>query len=228
VRLVDLTNADGGVDGRPIQLDAVDGGRRRRARRGRRLADRGQDVLGSYGSTSPSRRRPKPPGGMLSGDRRRRFDGPPRATGSSGSRRAVSCSVPPRCLQAQRLAPMFGRAASSLRFAVANVDGVYGTAVADGAVRGSPPCISRSSAGSVRRAGLDAATVVRRIAAVRPDALRFRVRARRDALRRQMVRQRLRLVSFLAPSATAAARLRPDVEERCGRSVRVGQLDGST
>ena len=67
---------------------------------------------------------------------------------------------------------MFGRAASSLRFAVANVDDVYGTAVADGAVReiaarhfpfvGRFPYDART---------LDAAAVVRRIAAVRPDVL---------------------------------------------------------
>ena len=210
VRLaVDLTNADGGVDGRPIQLDAVDvaGGD---AAPGAidALADRGVGiVLGSYGSTisqpaaAEAARRGMlfwetgavgsmaPPGG----DRFFRVAPSGQLLGAA----AVS-------FEAERLAPMFGRAASSLRFAVANVDDVYGSAVADGAVReiaalhlpfvGRFPYDARS---------LDAAAVVRRIAAVRPDVLFVSAYVRDGiALRRQMVRQRLRLVSNIGTSSS--------------------------
>jgi len=65
------------------------------------------------------------------------------------------------------LAPKLGRKASTLRFAVANVDDVYGSAVADGAVA-QIRALGLPYAGQFRYTlpGLDAASLVSRIAAV--------------------------------------------------------------
>jgi branched-chain amino acid transport system substrate-binding protein len=138
----DLVNADGGVDGRPIEIvstdvhaaeaapGAVDG-----------LAADGIDVvLGSYGSTisAPASQAAAANDmlfwetgavGMLTGASRpgvRTFRMPP--TGSVLGRNAIGfVNVP--------LAEAFGRNPRELRYAVSFVDDVYGRSVASGALQ---------------------------------------------------------------------------------------------
>src|SRR5439155_10421889 len=105
---------------------------------------------------------------------------------------------------ADRLAPVLHRSARSLRFAVADVDDLYGRSVADGAVA------------EIHDLGLtfvgrfpydpyhpDLPAVVRRIARARPDAL-FVSAYLQDgiAIRRQMVRQHLHLLAGIGPSSS--------------------------
>jgi len=105
---------------------------------------------------------------------------------------------------ARRLAPMWHRPATTLRFAVAKVNDEYGGGVGDGAVN------------EVRKLGLhlvgeitydpdrlDARNVIRRVAAMRPDVL-FVSSYLRDgiALREQMVRQRLNLLGSIGTSSS--------------------------
>jgi branched-chain amino acid transport system substrate-binding protein len=105
---------------------------------------------------------------------------------------------------ARQVAPMFGRDPASLRFAVANVDDVYGTAVADGAVQEIHtlhlPFVGQFS---YSLQTLDPAALVSRIARVRPDVL-FVAAYVKDgvALRRQMVRQHLQLLANIGTSSS--------------------------
>ena len=210
VRLaVDLTNADGGIGGRPLALDALDvAGADGAPGAVDALADRGIGiVLGSYGSTisQPA---------AAEADRRGLVFWETGAVGSMappGGDRFFRVAPSGRQLaaaavsfEARRLAPMLGRSAHSLRFAVANVDDVYGADVAAGAVR-------RIRALGLPFAGrfaydvhhLDARALIRRIAAARPDVL-FVAAYVRDgiALRRAMVRERLNLVSNIGTSSS--------------------------
>src|SRR4029450_845250 len=92
---------------------------------------------------------------------------------------------------AAQLAPRLHRKASSLRFAIASVDDVYGHAVADGAraeLRGRGLTVAADVAYDPR--GYTAAKLVSSTAAARPDVL-FVVAYLEDgvALRREQVRQ---------------------------------------
>ena len=99
---------------------------------------------------------------------------------------------------------MLNRPETSLRFAVANVDDVYGSQVALGAVR-EIGALGLPLAGrfSYDLAGFDPAKVVRDIARAKPDVL-FVSAYLQDAvkLRKEMVRQRLHLVASIGTSSS--------------------------
>ncbi len=207
---VDLVNADGGVDGRPIELDPVDvpgpdaapGAVAALSRRGVRF------VLGSYGSTisapasTEATRR-----GMMFWETGAVGSMPGPGSGRSFFRIAPSGQVLGRAavsFVADRLSPLLGRAATSLRFAVANVDDLYGSTVAAGAVQeihvrgltfaGQFPYPARRS---------DLSEVVGRIGRARPDVL-FVSAYLEDgiALRRELVRQHVPLVAGIGTSSS--------------------------
>jgi branched-chain amino acid transport system substrate-binding protein len=206
----ELVNADGGIDGRPIVLDQVDGPEAAAAPGAvKALADRGVDlVVGSYGSTISSPAAAAAAGhgslfwetgavGKLAGPGGGDLVFRVAPTGGLLGRGAIR-------FVADQLAPKLGRKASSLRFAIAAVDDVYGSAVADGA------------RAELRDRGLEAvadlaydprhydpAKVVARIGAARPDVL-FVVAYLEDgvALRREQVRQHLPLLASIGTSSS--------------------------
>jgi branched-chain amino acid transport system substrate-binding protein len=206
----ELANRAGGVQGRPIALDPVDvpeadaapGAILALAGRGDRL------VIGSYGSTISSPAAATATGrgllfwetgavGKLAGSGGGDLVFRVAPTGGLLGRNAIA-------FVADRLAPRLHRRAGSLRFAVAAVEDLYGRAVAAGALaeladRGLRPVADVRY--DPRR--LDAAAVVRRIAAARPDVLV--VVAYLDdgvVLRREQVRQHLPLVASIGTSSS--------------------------
>jgi branched-chain amino acid transport system substrate-binding protein len=213
VRLaVDMVNAAGGVGGRSIRLSAIDvpgsdavpGAVDRLAGHGVRF------LLGSYGSTISA------PAAALAARKGMLFwetgaVGEMPSSGASGGMQSFRVAPTGATLGrsaiefvAHRLTPLLHRRAGALRFVVAEVGDAYGREVGGGAVR------------EIRRLGLrfggrvdydphhlDAAAVVRRIAALRPDVL-F-VSAYLDdgvALRRETVRQHLPLVASIGTSSS--------------------------
>jgi len=212
VRLaVGLVNADGGVDGRPVELEALDvpGSD---AAPGAVAALGGQGihfVLGSYGSTISE------PAAAAAAHRHMLFwetgaVGSMPAPGSGGRyffRVAPGGSVLGQAavsFVADQLAPLLHRPASSMRFAVANVDDVYGSAVAAGAVD-EIHTLGLPFAGQFPYdlSHPDPAGVVRRIVRAKPDVL-FVAAYMQDgiALRREMVRQRLPLLVNIGTSSS--------------------------
>jgi branched-chain amino acid transport system substrate-binding protein len=211
VRLAaDLANEQGGVGGHPIELEPVDvSGPDAAPSAIATLSSRGvRFVLGTYGSTisgpaaTEAARR-----GMLFWETGAvgSMGGP--AGGRSFFRVAPSGSVlgsSAVAFVADRLAPLLHRPADSLRFAVANVDDVYGSAVARGAVeevrsRGLP--FAGQFAYGLQ--GFDPAAQVRRIAASHPDVL-FVSAYMEDgvALRRAMVNGGLHLAVNIGTSSS--------------------------
>ncbi len=211
VRLAaDLVNADGGVQGRRIELvpidvasgDAAPAAIERLYRDGIRL------VVGSYGSTIsvPA---------SVAAERRGMLFWETGAVGemASGQPTDLVFRVPPTGLflgaraiafVADRLAPLWHRDPASLRFAVAFVDDVYGRSVARGALE------------EIRRRGLklvgsfgydplraDIAAVVDRVAGARPDVL-FVAAYLEDGieLRRQTIDQGLGLRAMIGTSSS--------------------------
>jgi branched-chain amino acid transport system substrate-binding protein len=206
----ELVNADGGVDGRPIVLDQVDVPEADAAPGAiKALAGRGVDlVLGSYGSTISSPAAAAAAGhgslfwetgavGKLAGPGGGDLVFRVAPTGGLLGRGAIR-------FVADQLAPRLHRKASSLRFAVAAVDDVYGAAVAEGAraeLRDRGLKAVADLAYDPRH--YDPAKVVRRIAAARPDVL-FVVAYLEDgvALRREQVRQHLPLLASIGTSSS--------------------------
>jgi branched-chain amino acid transport system substrate-binding protein len=206
----ELVNADGGVDGRPIVLDQVDVPEAAAAPGAiKALADRGVDlVLGSYGSTISSPAAAAAVGhgslfwetgavGKLAGPGGGDLVFRVAPTGGLLGRGAIR-------FVADQLAPRLHRKASSLRFAIAAVDDVYGSAVADGAraelrERGLKPVADLA----YDPQNYDPARVVARIGATRPDVL-FVVAYLEDgvALRREQVRQHLPLLASIGTSSS--------------------------
>jgi branched-chain amino acid transport system substrate-binding protein len=206
----DLVNADGGVNGRPILLDQVDVPEADAAPGAvRALADRGVNlVIGSYGSTISSPAAAAAVGhgslfwetgavGKLAGTGGGDLVFRVAPTGGLLGRGAIR-------FVADQLAPRLHRKASSLRFAIAAVDDVYGAAVADGARA------ELGDRGLKAVADLaydprhyDPAKVVGTIAAARPDVL-FVVAYLEDgvALRREQVRQHLPLLASIGTSSS--------------------------
>lgn len=135
-----LVNEDGGVDGRPIELVPIDvpGADAAPGAIGT-LHDRGIDlVLGSYGSTIS---RPAAEGAALRDMVFWETGAVGDMTGTSAGELVFRVSPTGGTLGhaavafiADELAPVLHRRARSLRFAVANVDDVYGRSVARGAV----------------------------------------------------------------------------------------------
>ena len=206
----DLVNLDGGVGGRPIDLTPLDvaGGD---AAPGAvdDLADQGiRFILGSYGSTiSRPAEAMAARNGMLFWE-----------TGAVGEMTHVGAGrlvfrVAPSGRQlgrsavafvARRLAPMLGKDPATLRFAVTGVDDPYGRAVSGGAVA-EIQRLGLHSAGlfpyDAQR--LDAAALVGRIAASRPDVL-FVAAYLQDgvAIRKAIVARHLPLVANIGSSSS--------------------------
>ena len=206
----ELVNAEGGVGGRPVVLDQVDVPEADAAPGAiRALADRGVDlVLGSYGSTISS------PAAVAAAGRGSLFweTGAVGKLAGPGGGDLVFRVAPTGGLLgrgairfvADQLAPRLHRKASSLRFAIAAVDDVYGHAVADGAraeLRERGLTVAADLAYDPRH--YDPAKVVARIGAARPDVL-FVVAYLEDgvALRREQVRQHLPLLASIGTSSS--------------------------
>jgi branched-chain amino acid transport system substrate-binding protein len=220
----ELANQDGGVGGHPIVLDQVDVPEADAAPGAiQALAGRGVDlVLGSYGSTISSPAAAAAAGrgslfwetgavGKLAGPGGGDLVFRVAPTGGLLGRNAIA-------FVADQLAPRLHRRASSLRFAVAAVDDVYGRAVADGAtaeLRDRGLELTAEVVYDPRR--LDPARVVGRVAAGRPDVL-FVVAYLEDgvALRREQVRQHLPL---LASIGTSSSYCMPEFGARLGRDA---------
>jgi branched-chain amino acid transport system substrate-binding protein len=116
------------------------------------------------------------------------------------------------------VAPLFHRSPGSLRFAVANVDDVYGRAVARGAVEElASRGLTLAGQFPYDLARPDFPGLVRRMAAVRPDVL-FVSAYVRDAvaLRRETVRQHLPL---LASIGTSSSYCMPEFGAELGRDA---------
>ena len=207
----DLANADGGVDGRPIEVRSLDvGGADAAPAAVEQLHAAGIDVvLGSYGSTISA------PASLATASRgmlfwetgavgtlpmgadtgRLTFRVPP--TGGTLGRNAISFT-------ADELARGLGRDPGSLRYAVSFVDDVYGRAVADGA-RAELGARGLNLVGRVGYAleTFDADAVARRIERLRPDVL-F-VSAYLDdavAMREALVRRRVPLLASIGTSSS--------------------------
>ena len=206
----ELVNAEGGVGGRPVEIDQVDVPEADAAPGAiRALADRGVElVLGSYGSTISSPAAAAAAGrgslfwetgavGKLAGPGEGDLVFRVAPTGGLLGRGAIR-------FVADQLAPKLGRPASSLRFAIAAVDDVYGHAVADGAraeLRERGLRTAADVAYDPRR--YDPSKVVRKLAAARPDVL-FVVAYLEDGvdLRREQVRQHLPLLASIGTSSS--------------------------
>ena len=206
----DLVNTDGGIGGRPIELAPLDvaGGD---AAPGAldNLADQGiRFILGSYGSTISQ------PAAAEAARRDVLFwetGAVGSSSPSSGGKLFFRVAPSGELLGSdaisfvdRQLLPMLRRSPGSLRFAVANVDDVYGSAVADGAIARirslGLPFVGRFV---YNAAHLDARAVIRRIATVHPDVLFVSAYVRDGiALRREMVRQRLRLITNIGTSSS--------------------------
>jgi branched-chain amino acid transport system substrate-binding protein len=206
----ELVNAEGGVAGRPVVLDQVDVPEADAAPGAiRALADRGVDlVLGSYGSTISS------PAAAAAAGRGSLFwetGAVGKLAGPGGGDRVFRVAPTGGLLGrgairfvAGQLAHKLHREPSSLRFAIAAVDDVYGHAVADGAraeLRDRGLTVAADLAYDPRH--YDPAKVVSRIAATRPDVL-FVVAYLEDgvALRREQVRQHLPLLASIGTSSS--------------------------
>jgi branched-chain amino acid transport system substrate-binding protein len=206
----ELVNAEGGIGGRPLVLDQVDVPEADAAPGAiKALADRGvRLVLGSYGSTISSPAATAAAGhgslfwetgavGKLAGPGGGDLVFRVAPTGGLLGRGAIR-------FVADQLAPKLGRPASSLRFAIAAVDDVYGAAVADGA-RAELGDRGLEAVADVTYDPLhyDPAKVVARIAAARPDVL-FVVAYLEDGvdLREEQVRQHLPLLASIGTSSS--------------------------
>jgi branched-chain amino acid transport system substrate-binding protein len=207
----DLVNADGGVDGRSIEVRSIDVGGADAAPAAVEQLHAGgiRLVLGSYGSTISA------PASLATAERgmlfwetgavgtlpmgadsgRLTFRIPP--TGGTLGRNAIAFTD-------EELAVRLHRDPASLRYAVSFVDDVYGRAVADGA-RAELEARGLHLVGSVGYdlATFDAGTVARRIERLRADVL-F-VSAYLDdavAVRETLVRRRVPLLASIGTSSS--------------------------
>jgi branched-chain amino acid transport system substrate-binding protein len=207
----DLVNADGGVNGHPVQIRSLDvAGADAAPAAIQQLDDAGiRVVLGSYGSTISA------PASQAAASRQMLFW----ETGAVGTlpmgadEGRLTFRVPPTggtlgrnaiAFTADELAPAMHRDASSLRYAVSFVNDSYGRSVADGA-------LSELKTLGLRTVGtfgydphaFDAGRLVRRIAAARPDVL-FVSAYLEDAIavRRALVREHVPLVASIGTSSS--------------------------
>lgn len=207
---VDIVNADGGVDGRPIELvpldvpvaDAAPSAVEELHREGIDL------VLGSYGSTisapaadAAARR------GMLFWETGAVGEMTGGGAGELVFRVAPSGAVLGRnaiAFVADRDAPVLGRDASKLRYAVTLVDDAYGRAVAQGALDE----LERREYTLAAKLPYDPRTVdmtglIRELAAAEPDVV-FVSAYLEDAIamRREMVRRGLDVLTAIGTSSS--------------------------
>jgi branched-chain amino acid transport system substrate-binding protein len=207
----DLVNADGGIDGRPLEVRSIDvAGADAAPAAVEALQAEGIDiVLGSYGSTISA------PASVAAASRHMLFW----ETGAVGTlpmgadTGRHTCRVPPTggtlgrnaiAFTADELAPGLGREPGSLRYAVSFVDDVYGRSVADGA-KAELAARGLDLVGSVGYdlATFDADAVAARIAKLRPDVL-F-VSAYLDdavAMRQALVRHHVPLLASIGTSSS--------------------------
>lgn len=207
---VDLVNAEGGVDGRPVELVPLDVPVADAAPSAiERLEAEGVDVvLGSYGSTisapaadAAARR------GMLFWETGAVGEMSGRGAGKLVFRAAPSGAVLGRnaiAFVADRHAPVLGVDASKLRYAVTLVDDAYGRAVADGAldelerrrytIAAELPYDPRT---------VDMTRLIHQLAAAEPDVV-FVSAYLEDAIamRREMVRQGLDVLTAIGTSSS--------------------------
>jgi branched-chain amino acid transport system substrate-binding protein len=205
-----LVNEDGGVGGRPIELVPIDvpGADAAPGAIGS-LHDRGVDlVLGSYGSTIS---RPAAEGAALRDMLFWETGAVGEMTGTGAGELVFRVSPTGGTLGhaavafiADELSPMLHRDARSLRFAVADVDDVYGRSVARGALdeighRG----LTLAGTFPYDPYEADLKTLARTIARSDPDVL-FVSAYLEDgvALRRETVRQGLDLVASIGTSSS--------------------------
>ena len=232
-----MVNDAGGVDGHPIEL-AVGGraGLRRRARRGRAAPPRRARVrprqLRQHDLGAARRRTAARHGMLYLGDRRGRGDDRRRAREAwcSGCRpRAQVLGRTAIAFVADQLAPASSADPRDLRYAVSNVDDVYGSAVARGAVQRDP-----RAGTAVRRAVLlrrctttRPRRVVRRIAAATPGRpVRLGLPGRRRGHpppARSPARAARREHRLVVQLLHAGVRLR--ARRRRRRAVRLGQAE---
>jgi branched-chain amino acid transport system substrate-binding protein len=206
----DLVNADGGVNGRPIELRAIDtpGSDAARASVAKLDSQGVKFVVGSYGSTIslPAADEAGLRGmffwetgavGDMTGAELGKLVFRVAPTGMVLGRTAVS-------FIADQLAPLLGKQPSTLRFAVANVDDVYGRAVARGATD-QILALGLPFAGQFPYSAQkpDIPGTVRAIAASKPDVL-FVSAYLQDgiALRQETARQHLRLLASIGTSSS--------------------------
>jgi branched-chain amino acid transport system substrate-binding protein len=211
VRLAaDMTNADGGINGRDVRLVPVDApGSDAAPAAVDGLKDRGvRIILGSYGSTisSPATAEAARQGmlfwetgavGQMLGAGRGRLVFRVAPSGAVLGASAVS-------FVADHVAPALHRDPKSLRFAIANVNDLYGSWVATGAVeeihRLGLPFAGQAS---YSLQGFDPTATVKRIAAMHPDVLFVSAYvADGVALRRAMVAQHLHLLANIGSSSS--------------------------
>ena len=207
----ELANAEGGVDGRPIEIRSIDvGGADAAPGAIEQLETAGVDVvLGSYGSTISA------PASVATAARHMVFW----ETGAVGTlpmgadSGALTFRVPPTggtlgrnaiSFTADELSRGLGRDPASLRYAVSFVDDVYGRSVADGA-KAELAARGLDLVGSVGYdlLSFDAGEVAARIARLRPDVL-F-VSAYLDdavAMRRALVRRSVPLLASIGTSSS--------------------------
>lgn len=205
-----FVNADGGVDGRSIELDAIDVPSSDGAAAAiEQLDDAGIDlVVGSYGSTislpaadTAARR------GMLFWETGAVGQMTGRGAGELVFRVPADGAVLGGAairFVADELAPDVDRNPRDLRFAVVNVDDVYGRAVADGAIdelrsRGLH-LVGRFPYDATR---LDAADLVGRLAKSRPDVVFVSAYIVDGVdIQRQISRQRVPLLAAIGTSSS--------------------------
>jgi branched-chain amino acid transport system substrate-binding protein len=208
---VDLVNDDGGVQGRPVDLRAVDVPTSEAAPDAvASLAYQGIDVvLGSYGSTiSAPASEEAARRGMLFWE-----TGAVGMLAPASDRGTTTFRMPPTGevlgsaaidFIADEAMPADGHDPQDLRYAISFVDDVYGRSVA----RGARQALRRRGLRDVGSFGYDARTVdvrdlTQRIAAARPDVL-FVSAYLEDAiaLRRELVRQQVPLLANIGTSSS--------------------------
>jgi branched-chain amino acid transport system substrate-binding protein len=220
----EFANREGGVDGASIRLHRIDVPNADAAPRAiaRLRRDGIRFVLGSYGSTIsyPAADASARSGllfwetgavGAMSAEGRGKLVFRVAPSGLMLGRDAITFVT-------ERLAPLLHRDPASLRFAVTYADDVYGSEVADGAVR------------AVRARGLpvvadipydprhlSAPSIVRRLAAARPDVVFVSAYlADGVAIRRELVRQH---VPLLVNVGTSSSFCMPAFGVRLGRDA---------
>ena len=221
---VQLANAEGGVDGRPVELVPIDvpSGDAAPEAIERLDADGVRLVLGSYGSTisAPAAVEATARGllfwetgavGEMSGDGPGRLVFRVAPSGAVLGRSAIA-------FIADQYAPLIGKDPADLRFAITLVDDAYGRAVAQGAIdeleaRGLT--IAGEFAYDPRH--VDMTDLVRRLGASHPDVL-FASAYLDDAIamRREMV---LQGVDVLAGIGTSSSYCMPAFGERLGKDA---------
>lgn len=207
---VELVNAEGGVNGRPVRLrlEAAESSDQAAGAVRRLAARRVPLIVGSYGSTisAPAADAASRAGivffetgavgklGMAATNSDLVFRFPP--TGAHLGAAAVAFAR-------DQIMPAIKRDAASLRYAVTYVNDVYGRAVGDGAIDELKRANLSNAGVFPYTVGDDYAALVRRIAASRPDVLLVSAYlADGVAIRKETVKQRIPLLASVGTSSS--------------------------